>query len=163
MSQMTKASKLLSYGEFQGSAEISIEDNCLFGQVLHIDDLITYEANSPQELEEAFKGAIEEYLLFCNEEGHAPCRPYKGVFNVRVSPDLHRKAAFLAKNRNASLNEIVNEALTEKINAAGKTATQVIHNHRYFITLKEQEAYNLEDATGWPEGVQKPALRTRMQ
>jgi predicted HicB family RNase H-like nuclease len=155
---VTKSRSVLSYGEFQGSADISVEDNCLFGRILHIDDVVTYEADSPQELEEAFKTAVDDYLAFCKEEGHNPCKPYKGVFNVRVSPDLHKKIAFLAKKRGMSLNEMVNEALSEKINTESKTAGPVIHNHKYFITLNEQEAYDLEETPQWLEKLQKPKL-----
>lgn len=155
---MKKLLNVLCYGEFQGSAEISVEDNCLFGRILHIDDVVTYEASSPQKLEEAFKAAVDDYLDFCKEHGYSPCRPYKGVFNVRVSPDLHKKVASVAKTRGVSLNEIVKEALTEKINTQSKAVGAVIHNHKYFINLKEQDNYDLEDTSKWLEKFQTPKL-----
>ncbi len=155
---MTKSRSLLSYGEFQGSADISVDDNCLYGRILHIDDVVTYEADSPQQLEVAFKAAVEDYLAFCEEQGHEPCKPYKGVFNVRVTPDLHKKAAFLAKNRDISLNELVNEALAEKVRSESKATGPVIHNHKYFITLNEQEAYDLEESPKWSGRLQEPKL-----
>jgi predicted HicB family RNase H-like nuclease len=152
-----KRSKVLSYGEFQGSIEVSLEDNCLFGRILHIDDVVTYEADSPQELEKSFRDAVDEYISFCNDNGLSTCKPYKGVFNVRVSPDMHKKAASLARKQGISLNELVNQALIAKINKESKAADTVIHNHNheYFITVKEQDTYDLEDVSRWLE---KPKL-----
>lgn len=155
---MTKYRSLLSYGDFQGSADISVEDNCLFGRILHIDDVVTYEANSPQELEKSFHAAVDDYLAFCKEQGHKPCKPYKGVFNVRVGPNLHKKLAFLAKKKDISLNEIVNEALSEKVDVESRVAGPVIHHHNHFVTVNNHGSYDLEEATTWSEKAQKPRL-----
>ncbi|MBA2659313.1 MAG: type II toxin-antitoxin system HicB family antitoxin [Nitrosospira sp.] len=155
---MTKYRSLLSYGDFQGSADISVEDDCLFGRILHIDDVVTYEANSPQELEKSFKAAVDDYLDFCKEQGHNPCKPYKGGFNVRVSPDLHKKLAYMAKKKDMSLNEIVNEALAEKVDAESRVAGPVIHHHNHFVTVNNHGSYDSEEGAAWSEKAQKPKL-----
>ena len=38
-------SKLLEYKGYYGSTDVSVEDGALFGKILFINDLITYEAN----------------------------------------------------------------------------------------------------------------------
>jgi predicted HicB family RNase H-like nuclease len=53
--------------------------------------------------------------VWCKEEGVAPEKPYSGKFNVRLSPELHRKTAILAKKKNMSLNGFVEKAITDEI------------------------------------------------
>ena len=53
----------------------------------------SYEGITAQELEEAFKGAVSNYLDDCKTDGLAPIKPCKGSFNVRVGHDLHLAAA----------------------------------------------------------------------
>ena len=45
----------LEYKSFLGSIEVDIDDNCLHGKILFINDLITYEAVTPAQLETEFK------------------------------------------------------------------------------------------------------------
>jgi hypothetical protein len=45
--------KTFSYKGFCGSKEISLEDDCLFGKILFVNDLVTYEAESPSALKKA--------------------------------------------------------------------------------------------------------------
>ena len=53
---------ILKYKGYRGSIEFSVEDNLYFGKVLNIDDLISYEGKTVEELEENFIEAIEDYL-----------------------------------------------------------------------------------------------------
>jgi hypothetical protein len=60
--------KVLTFGAFQGSVEISMEDNCLFGRILNIKDIVTYEAKTPQELEGEFRKAVIGYMKISSEK-----------------------------------------------------------------------------------------------
>ena len=53
-----------------GSIKISLEDNCLHGKILNIADLITYEAQTVDELKAAFQAATDDYIAFCAEFTH---------------------------------------------------------------------------------------------
>ena len=57
--------KHLSYKGYTGSIEYSREDDLLFGKVLGIKGLISYEGDTGQALEDDFKQAIDEYLSDC--------------------------------------------------------------------------------------------------
>ena len=81
-------SDLLSYKNYNGTVEYSKEDSCLFGKVMGIKSLLSYEGNSVQELERGFQNVIDEYLTDCKERNVEPEQPYKGSFNVRISPDF---------------------------------------------------------------------------
>src|SRR5690606_26989840 len=63
------------------------------------------------QLEPAFHEAVDSYLEFCKEQGTEPNQSFKGSFNVRVGPELHRRAVIEAKKRGISLNELVTVAL----------------------------------------------------
>lgn len=107
-------SNLLSYKNYNGTVEYSKEDECLFGKVIGIKSLLSYEGNSIQELERDFKNVIDEYIKDCEERGVQPEQPYKGTFNVRISPELHRSIAVYAIEHGKSLNAAVEEAI-EKV------------------------------------------------
>jgi len=105
----------LEYKGYTGSIEYSKEDNLLYGKVLGIKGLISYEGKTGKELEEDFKETIDTYLADCKERGVEPERPFKGSFNVRISAKLHRKAALLAMKEKMSLNSFVAESIRERI------------------------------------------------
>lgn len=105
----------LIYKGYTGSIEYSREDDILFGKVLGIKGLISYEGKTGKELELDFKKAIDEYLSTCLENDIVPEKPFKGNFNVRISMNLHRKAALLAMKDKMSLNSFVAESIREKV------------------------------------------------
>lgn len=104
-------SNLLSYKNYNGTVEYSKEDSCLFGKVIGIKSLLSYEGDSVKELEQDFQNVIDEYLTDCKERNVEPEQPYKGTFNVRISPELHRNIAVYAIEHGKSLNAVVEEAI----------------------------------------------------
>ncbi len=104
-------SGILKYGRYTGSIEYSEEDNLLFGKVLGIRSLILYEGRTCDELINGFHEAVDDYLAACTAEGIEPEVPYKGSFNVRVSPSLHERIARHAIATGRSLNSCVQEAI----------------------------------------------------
>ena len=104
-------SNLLSYKNYNGTVEYSREDNCLFGKVVGIKSLLSYEGDSVHELEKDFQNVIDEYLEDCNEKNVEPEQPFKGTFNVRISPELHRVIAVYAMEHGKTLNKVVEEAI----------------------------------------------------
>ena len=106
----------LRYKDYQGS--VAYEDGTLVIQILHIDDFISTECHSAAEAEKAFETLVDDYLATCAEVGKEPNRPFKGSFNVRVSPDLHRRAAMAAADDGVSLNAWVERAMADALQPA---------------------------------------------
>ncbi len=104
-------SNLLSYKNYKGTVEYSKEDKCLYGKVIGLKSLLSYEGDSVQSLEMDFQDVIDEYLNHCKESGVNPEQPFKGTFNVRISPELHRTIATYAIENGKSLNAVVEEAI----------------------------------------------------
>jgi len=107
--------KHLSHKGYAGSIEYSVEDNLLYGKVLGIRGLISYEGLTGKELETDFKQAVDEYLSDCKASEKPPEKPFKGSFNVRISARLHQKAALLAMDAKMSLNKFVADSIRSKV------------------------------------------------
>ncbi len=101
----------LTYKGYTGTVECSEEDDCLFGHIVGIRGYISYEGYSFKELKEDFHDAVDDYLEMCEAYGKKPEVPYKGSFNVRISPELHRNIAVYAINHNKSLNSVIEDTL----------------------------------------------------
>jgi predicted HicB family RNase H-like nuclease len=110
----------LEHRGYVGTAEISEADGVFHGKLAHLRDLVTYESTTAKGLAKAFRDAVDDYLADCAEEGREPDRPFKGQFNVRTKPDLHRAYAGLAEARGQSLNEIITDALESALPALRK-------------------------------------------
>lgn len=120
-------SKTLSHKGYIGSIEVDLKDSCLFGKVLFVNDVITYQGDSVGELQKAFAEAVDEYIETCEEIGKEPHKPFTGSFNVRIAPNLHRKLAFRAAEERSSINHIVGQAIYSYLDEERKTSA--VHNH----------------------------------
>lgn len=74
-----------------GSIEFSAEDSLFYGKVLGIRALISYEGENATDLVSDFRNTVDDYLNLCLKEGIEPEKAYKGSFNVRISPELHKQ------------------------------------------------------------------------
>lgn len=100
----------LTYKGYLGTVEFSAEDNCLYGKIIGINDLVNYEAQSVEELKKVFEETVDDYLETCEVLGKEPNKLFKGVFNVRTSRAVHTYLAILAERKKMKLNEVVNVA-----------------------------------------------------
>ena len=108
-------SNLLHYKEYYGSVEYSAEDEAFFGKIEHINDLVTFEATDVQGLQQAFHQAVDHYLEHCAALQRAPQKTFKGRFNIRISPELHKQASLLAAQSRISLNKLVEQAIRHEV------------------------------------------------
>ena len=107
----------IEYKGYVGSVEFSEEDALFFGKVMGIRALISYEGENAHELIEDFHGAVDDYLQMCAAEGIEPEKAYKGSFNIRISPELHKQAAITATAQQISLNSFVENSIKRAIHA----------------------------------------------
>jgi predicted HicB family RNase H-like nuclease len=74
----------------------------LNGEVINTRDVITFQRSSVDEIEQAYKDSVDDYLEFCASRGEDPELPSSGKFLVRVSPQLHRQ--LMTESRKAGIN-----------------------------------------------------------
>ena len=107
----------MEYKGYVGSVEFSEEDALFYGKVLGIRALISYEGTNAAELVADFHGAVDDYLELCAQSGTEPEKAYKGSFNVRISPELHKHAVIAAMSHNMSLNSFVEASIQQALHA----------------------------------------------
>ena len=105
----------MEYKGYVGSVEFSEADGLFFGKVMGIRALVSYEGTNARELVDDFHSAVDDYLLLCDAEGIQPEVAYKGSFNVRISPELHKQAVIAALAQQISLNSFVELSIRKNI------------------------------------------------
>jgi predicted HicB family RNase H-like nuclease len=106
---------VITYKEFIGTVNFSADDRIFFGKVEGIDDLITFEGSTVDELETAFRYMVTQHIADCEKEGKPAEKSFKGVFNVRISPKLHKKASHAAIKKGITLNQMIRQALEKEL------------------------------------------------
>lgn len=101
----------IMYKGYIGSVEFSEEDCIFFGKVPGIRSWISYEGENAKALLDDFHGAVDDYLDVCKSEGKEPEVAFKGSFNIRLSPELHKKIFVYATSNNISINKYIEETL----------------------------------------------------
>lgn len=122
-----------SYKGYTGSLEYDNRSDILWGKILFIRDLVTFESldGTPKSLKEQFELSVDEYLEDCQEEGETPDQPAKGSFNVRIPSETHLKALLYAHRHDISLNKFVAAAIDEKLADNGVHIHHHVENQIY--------------------------------
>jgi len=106
----------LKYKGYLGSIEYSEADNCFYGKALGMSkSCITYEGESASELIEDFNGAIDMYLDYCKTKGFEPEKPYNGVLNIHIPPEVHVKLGIYAENHGTSINSFIRDSIERRL------------------------------------------------
>ena len=105
----------MKYKGYEALVTFDEDDRILCGRVLVTRDVISFEADSVDEIEGAFHEAVDDYLEQCAQAGRDPDRSFSGKLIVRMSPDLHRDVYLEAVRAGASLNFWITESLEHRI------------------------------------------------
>jgi len=106
---------VLIYKDYIGSVHFNADDEVFFGKIEGVEDLITFEGNSVLEVKGAFEEAVNDYIILCKENGKKLEKSYKGSFNIRIAPEIHKKAKRLALMKGISLNQFIQKAVEEEV------------------------------------------------
>lgn len=106
---------VLEYKGYTGSVEFSAEDKVFFGKLTGIRDVVTFEGETVKKLTKAFQDAVNDYLAMCLELGKEPDKEYKGSFNVRLKPKVHRLAAMKSAALKISLNQFIEKVVEREV------------------------------------------------
>ena len=102
---------MLRYKGYAGLVEYDDEVGIFHGEVIDLKDVITFQGQSVEKLEKAFRESIDDYLEFCVERGEEPDKPFSGRLMLRLSAALHRKVYVTALKEGKSLNQWIAERL----------------------------------------------------
>ena len=103
----------MEYRGYTGQVEFDYEAGLFHGEVVDTRDVITFQGTSVEELAQAFRDSIDDYLEFCREKNEEPDRPFSGRMMLRLPPELHRTAYVEARKAGKSLNKWIADKLVE--------------------------------------------------
>lgn len=134
-----KQKNIFEYRGYHTKVEFDSEDLVLRGKIEGINDLVDFECQNAQDVEKEFHEAVDEYLEFCAEVGKTPDKEYKGTFNVRISPELHKKLVNLAARNGDTLNATVEKAIRNYI-FDGDITKEYLQNEPILVRLIKNES-----------------------
>ena len=135
-------SNILEYKGYHTKVEFNADDLTLRGKIEGISDLVDFECEDIRDVKKEFESAVDEYLEFCKEVGKEPDKEYKGSFNVRIDPKLHRKLANIAFYNDVSLNTAVEEAIKEYVD--GDAYFKGIRQYATLSQYQSEELYKYD-------------------
>jgi len=106
---------LMEYKGYCSKIEYCSEDEIFHGKLMNIDDLVSFEGRTVEELKKDFKEAVDHYIQLCERDNKKPKKLFRGSFNIRIGAELHREAAKFSQALDISLNKFVEMAIREKV------------------------------------------------
>lgn len=106
---------VLEHKGYTGTVEFSAADEIFFGKINGVRDVVTFEADSVVKLKKAFREAVDDYIDTCARLGKDPDKEFKGSFNVRIKPRLHRLAVIKSTTMKISLNQFVEQVIAREV------------------------------------------------
>jgi predicted HicB family RNase H-like nuclease len=97
-----------------GDLTLDTESGFIDGRVINTRAVITFSARAVDDLETAFVGSVEAYLLTCAEEGLSPEEPADGQLTLTIPAELHRALTLAAERRGSTLGDLVTELLARE-------------------------------------------------
>ena len=101
----------MRYKEYVGAIEYDPDAKLFHGEIINLNDVVTFQGSSVAELEQALQDSVEDYLEFCAALNRVPEKPYSGKFTVRIQPELHRALVLKARQEQLSVNKMVERVL----------------------------------------------------
>ena len=102
---------IMEYRGYYSNPRYSSEDNVFWGKLEGINDSISFEGETADELHTAFMEAVEDYLDACERNGITPKTPFQGRFEINIEPDIQKQIFIFAANQDVSLSQAVETAL----------------------------------------------------
>jgi len=82
---------MMEYKGYIGKVEFDDAAEIFHGEVINTRDVITFQGTTVEEIKQAFRDSVDDYLDFCAQLNQEPEKPFTGKFMLRIPPDLHRQ------------------------------------------------------------------------
>jgi predicted HicB family RNase H-like nuclease len=115
---------MIEYKGYTGMIEFDASIDAFHGRVVGLQDVVTFQGRSLDELRREMAESVEDYLELCAEAGKDPERPYRGEFLVRTTSALHRAAATEAEVSGLSLNAWVEAVIASVVQGSRTPPTR---------------------------------------
>lgn len=105
-------SKPLTYKSYAAHVEFDAEDRVFFGRIAAIADIVSFHAETVDDLVRAFEKAVDGYIVMSKKLGRPAQKPYSGKLLLRVPPQVHAHIATMAQAHGKSINAWAAEVLS---------------------------------------------------
>lgn len=105
--------KEMSYQDYKAKVEYDPVDKIFVGHIIDIWDIVSFHGHTVDELESAFREAVDHYLEVCEKIGQEPQRSYSGKLTLRIPPEIHRAVAEAAEINSKSINQWAADVLKQ--------------------------------------------------
>jgi predicted HicB family RNase H-like nuclease len=95
------------------------EEEMFRGEFFALNGGADFYAKDIDNLQREGRISLKTFLVLCKGKGVDPVKKFSGKFNVRLHPELHRKAVAIAIAKGKSLNQFVAGALEHELLAEG--------------------------------------------
>lgn len=146
-------SSMLEYKGYHASIEYDAEDNILVGEVFGIADSLNFHGTSVDEVKEMFKQSIDNYLFLCEKIGKNPDKEFKGTFNVRITPEMHKRAALEAAKQKITLNQYVMKAINQSFEIGDNLKETIILAPYEKIQMNWENYTDINFADGYNKNI----------
>jgi predicted HicB family RNase H-like nuclease len=104
---------IIQYDKYIAAIEYDPDIDLFFGSVINLSSPLTFYGKSTEELKREFEKSVQTYLEICRERNLQPEKPFSGRFNIRMTPDQHRRYTHRAATEGKSLNTWAIEAMEQ--------------------------------------------------
>jgi predicted HicB family RNase H-like nuclease len=102
---------MLNYKGYLGEAFYDDEIEMFSGRVINAKAIGTFYGKTVEAIESEFRKTIDYYLDLCKRKNVEPERPFSGKFNLRLTPELHRRIYLASSEEGKSINTWIQEKL----------------------------------------------------
>ena len=120
-------SNVLEYKGYHTKVQYDADSNSLHGKIEGIKDFVNFETENIADVENEFHEAVDDYLALCEEIGKYHDKEFRGTFNVRINPALHRELALEADKRELSMNQLVEKAIDCYLHNKTSPASTIVY------------------------------------
>lgn len=131
---------MLEYKGYHARIEFDAEDMLFVGSVFGVSDSLNFHGRSIDEIAGMFHQTIDNYLELCAELGRQPDREFKGSFNVRIDPALHRQAALKAEQGHMTLNQYVEQAIRSAVSKTESGPIYIVSDRPQMVFPQKRSA-----------------------
>ena len=105
----------MNHKGYAARVEYDSADRIFVGHLAGIRDSVSFHGCTVDELELAFREAVEDYVAACRKLKQKPERPVSGKILLRLPPELHAAAIRAADLSGQSLNQWAADTLQHAV------------------------------------------------
>jgi predicted HicB family RNase H-like nuclease len=106
---------VMKFGEYEAVISFDPDIQMFRGEFVDLNGGADFYADSIKKLRKEGETSLKVFLEFAAEKNIPPKKQLSGKLVLRLKPEVHRKYQLLAKSKNVSLNQVLNETLEKAV------------------------------------------------